>query len=84
MLIEDADRYGISTSPLCGDGLTGKYEPPLSLYLGSKNRRACVIAEYSDGFVGGDDLAIRGEGEANQTRQHGFGTVSSRLNCLKI
>ena len=76
MLVEDADRYGISQLHQLR-GRTGRgSHPSLCLLFGSKESpRLRALAASGDGFELAEiDLRIRGEGELVGTRQHGQAT----------
>ncbi len=73
MLIEDADRYGISQLHQLR-GRVGRGEhPSLCLLFGRRDsRRLQALARESDGFALAEvDLALRGQGELTGTRQSG-------------
>ncbi|HLM51878.1 MAG TPA: ATP-dependent DNA helicase RecG [Solirubrobacteraceae bacterium] len=73
MLVEDADRYGISQLHQLR-GRVGRGEhPSLCLLFGTKDStRLRALAEHADGFrLAEIDLELRGEGEIIGTRQHG-------------
>jgi ATP-dependent DNA helicase RecG len=73
MLVEDADRYGISQLHQLR-GRVGRGEhPSLCLLFGPKDSpRLRALAEHEDGFrLAEIDLELRGEGEIIGTRQHG-------------
>jgi ATP-dependent DNA helicase RecG len=73
MLVEDADRYGISQLHQLR-GRVGRGEhPSLCLLFGPKESpRLRALAENEDGFrLAEIDLELRGEGEIIGTRQHG-------------
>ncbi len=73
MLVEDADRYGISQlHQLRGRIGRGEHES-LCLLLGAKESpRLRALATHRDGFKLAEiDLELRGEGELIGTRQHG-------------
>jgi len=73
MLVEDADRYGISQLHQLR-GRVGRGEhPSLCLLFGPKESpRLRALAEHEDGFrLAEIDLELRGEGEIIGTRQHG-------------
>jgi ATP-dependent DNA helicase RecG len=74
MLVEDADRYGISQlHQLRGRIGRGEYAS-LCLLFGAKNSaRLRALAEHTDGFrLAEIDLELRGEGELVGTRQSGL------------
>jgi ATP-dependent DNA helicase RecG len=73
ILVEDADRYGISQLHQLR-GRVGRGEhPSLCLLFGPKESpRLRALAEHEDGFrLAEIDLELRGEGEIIGTRQHG-------------
>src|SRR6201992_2038741 len=73
MLVEDADRYGISQLHQLR-GRTGRGEhASLCLLFGSKESpRLRALAAHGAGFrLAEIDLELRGEGELIGTRQHG-------------
>jgi ATP-dependent DNA helicase RecG len=73
MLVEDADRYGISQLHQLR-GRVGRGEhPSLCLLFGPKESpRLRALADHDDGFrLAEIDLDLRGEGEIIGTRQHG-------------
>ncbi|HEX3316643.1 MAG TPA: ATP-dependent DNA helicase RecG [Solirubrobacteraceae bacterium] len=73
MVVEDADRYGISQLHQLR-GRVGRGEhPSLCLLFGPKDSpRLRALAEHDDGFrLAEIDLELRGEGEIIGTRQHG-------------
>jgi ATP-dependent DNA helicase RecG len=73
MLVEDAERYGISQlHQLRGRVGRGRH-PSLCLLFGSKDSpRLRALASSADGFrLAEVDLELRGEGELVGTRQHG-------------
>jgi ATP-dependent DNA helicase RecG len=73
MLVEDADRYGISQlHQLRGRVGRGSHDS-ICLLFGSKDSlRLRALAEHTDGFeLAAIDLELRGEGELVGTRQHG-------------
>ncbi len=75
MLVEDAERFGISQLHQLR-GRVGRGEhPSLCLLFGSKeSRRLRALAEHSDGFrLAEIDLELRGEGELVGVRQSGAG-----------
>ncbi|MTD43484.1 ATP-dependent DNA helicase RecG [Conexibacter sp. W3-3-2] len=74
MLIENAERYGISQlHQLRGRVGRGEYES-LCLLFGPKDApRLSALAEHTDGFrLAEIDLELRGEGELIGTRQSGL------------
>jgi ATP-dependent DNA helicase RecG len=74
MLVEDAERYGISQLHQLR-GRVGRGEhPSLCLLFGPKeSRRLQAIAQHRDGFALAEiDLELRGEGELTGTRQSGM------------
>ena len=74
MLVEDADRYGISQlHQLRGRIGRGEHDS-ICLLFGSKDSpRLRALAEHTDGFrLAEIDLELRGEGELIGTRQHGL------------
>jgi ATP-dependent DNA helicase RecG len=73
MLVEDADRYGISQLHQLRGRIGRGEHSSLCLLFGPKgSRRLQALAEYSDGFKLAEiDLALRGQGELVGTRQHG-------------
>jgi ATP-dependent DNA helicase RecG len=74
MLVEDAERYGISQLHQLR-GRVGRGEhPSLCLLFGPKeSARLRALAEHSDGFALAEiDLELRGEGELTGTRQSGL------------
>ena len=77
MLVEDADRYGISQLHQLR-GRVGRGEhPSLCLLFGPKESpRLRALADHEDGFrLAEIDLELRGEGEIIGTRQHGADAV---------
>jgi ATP-dependent DNA helicase RecG len=73
MLVEDADRYGISQLHQLR-GRVGRGEhPSVCLLFGPKESpRLRALADHEDGFrLAEIDLELRGEGEIIGTRQHG-------------
>jgi ATP-dependent DNA helicase RecG len=73
MLVEDADRYGISQlHQLRGRIGRGEHDS-ICLLFGSKDSvRLRALAGHTDGFKLAEiDLELRGEGELVGTRQHG-------------
>src|SRR5215208_633069 len=80
MLVEDADRYGISQLHQLR-GRVGRGEhPSVCLLFGPKeSERLRALAEHSDGFQLAEvDLRLRGEGDLVGTRQSGVVDVDSR------
>jgi ATP-dependent DNA helicase RecG len=74
MLVEDAERYGISQlHQLRGRIGRGEHDS-LCLLFGSKSSpRLRALASHGDGFELAEiDLSLRGEGELVGTRQHGI------------
>jgi ATP-dependent DNA helicase RecG len=74
MLVEDADRYGISQLHQLR-GRVGRGEhPSLCLLFGPKDSaRLRALAKHGDGFELAEiDLELRGEGELTGTRQSGL------------
>src|SRR5919197_4328694 len=74
MLVEDAERYGISQlHQLRGRIGRGKHESVCLLFGPKESRRLRALAQYSDGFrLAEIDLELRGEGELTGTRQSGL------------
>src|SRR5437660_827658 len=74
MLVEDADRYGISQLHQLRGRIGRGEQPSLCLLFGAKQSpRLRALAEHSDGFALAEiDLGLRGEGELVGTRQHGI------------
>jgi len=74
MLIEDADRYGISQlHQLRGRVGRGEHESLCLLFGPKESRRLRALAEHRDGFrLAEIDLELRGEGELAGTRQSGL------------
>lgn len=74
MLIEDADRYGISQlHQLRGRVGRGRHESVCLLFGPKGSPRLRALASCSDGFrLAEIDLSLRGEGELVGTRQHGM------------
>src|SRR5436305_6821516 len=74
MLVEDADRYGISQlHQLRGRIGRGAHESVCLLFGAKGSPRLRALAEHSDGFELAEiDLGLRGEGELIGTRQHGI------------
>ena len=74
MLVEDADRYGISQlHQLRGRIGRGQYESVCLLFGAKDSRRLRALAEHTDGFKLAEiDLELRGEGEMLGVRQSGM------------
>jgi ATP-dependent DNA helicase RecG len=74
MLVEDADRYGISQLHQLRGRIGRGEDPSLCLLFGAKeSARLRALATHSDGFELAEiDLGLRGEGELVGTRQHGL------------
>ncbi|HUO72878.1 MAG TPA: ATP-dependent DNA helicase RecG [Solirubrobacteraceae bacterium] len=74
MLVEDAERYGISQlHQLRGRIGRGAYASLCLLFGPKESARLRALASMSDGFrLAEVDLALRGEGELVGTRQHGL------------
>ncbi|MFL5824314.1 MAG: ATP-dependent DNA helicase RecG [Solirubrobacteraceae bacterium] len=73
MLVEDAERYGISQLHQLRGRIGRGPHPSLCLLFGEKgSARLQAVAGNSDGFKLAEiDLRLRGEGELAGTRQHG-------------
>jgi ATP-dependent DNA helicase RecG len=73
MLVENAERYGISQLHQLRGRIGRGEHPSVCLLLGPRNvRRLRALAEHSDGFELAEiDLELRGEGVLAGTRQHG-------------
>ena len=73
MLVEDADRYGISQLHQLRGRIGRGEHASLCLLSGSKeSARLGALAAHRDGFKLAEiDLELRGEGELIGTRQHG-------------
>jgi ATP-dependent DNA helicase RecG len=73
MLVEDADRYGISQlHQLRGRIGRGEHESICVLFGSKESARLRALASHTDGFELAEiDLELRGEGELVGTRQHG-------------
>jgi ATP-dependent DNA helicase RecG len=74
MLVEDAERYGISQLHQLRGRIGRGAHPSLCLLFGPKDSpRLRALASHSDGFELAEiDLQLRGEGELVGTRQHGL------------
>jgi ATP-dependent DNA helicase RecG len=74
MLVEDADRYGISQLHQLRGRIGRGEHGSLCLLFGPKGApRLRAVAAHSDGFELAEiDLGLRGEGELIGTRQHGL------------
>jgi len=74
MLIEDAERYGISQlHQLRGRVGRGGHASICLLFGAKDSQRLRALAEHSDGFLLAEiDLRLRGEGELTGTRQSGL------------
>ncbi|MBV8221002.1 MAG: ATP-dependent DNA helicase RecG [Solirubrobacterales bacterium] len=73
MLVEDADRYGISQlHQLRGRIGRGAHDSVCLLFGSKDSARLRALASHADGFeLAAIDLELRGEGELVGTRQHG-------------
>jgi ATP-dependent DNA helicase RecG len=73
MLVEDADRYGISQLHQLRGRIGRGRHPSLCLLFGAKDSpRLRALAAHADGFrLAEIDLELRSEGELIGTRQHG-------------
>ena len=73
MLVEDADRYGISQlHQLRGRIGRGSHDSVCLLFGAKDSPRLRALASHSDGFrLAEIDLELRGEGELVGVRQHG-------------
>jgi ATP-dependent DNA helicase RecG len=73
MLVEDAERYGISQLHQLRGRIGRGEHASLCLLFGSRDSaRLKALAAHSDGFrLAEIDLELRGEGELGGTRQHG-------------
>jgi len=73
MLVEDADRYGISQLHQLRGRIGRGSHDSICLLFGSKDSpRLRALANHTDGFVlAAIDLELRGEGELVGMRQHG-------------
>jgi ATP-dependent DNA helicase RecG len=76
MLVEDAERFGISQLHQLRGRVGRGAHASLCLLFGSKeSRRLQALAEHSDGFKLAEiDLELRGEGELIGVRQSGLGS----------
>ena len=74
MLVEDAERYGISQlHQLRGRIGRGEHESVCLLFGPKDSRRLKALAEHHDGFrLAEIDLELRGEGEMLGVRQSGM------------
>jgi ATP-dependent DNA helicase RecG len=74
MLVEDAERYGISQLHQLRGRVGRGTHPSLCLLFGPRDSpRLRALAEHGDGFrLAEIDLALRGEGELTGTRQSGL------------
>ena len=74
MLVEDADRYGISQlHQLRGRIGRGSHDSVCLLFGSKDSSRLRALAAHTDGFELAEvDLELRGEGELVGTRQHGL------------
>jgi ATP-dependent DNA helicase RecG len=74
MLVEDADRYGISQLHQLRGRIGRGAHASLCLLFGSKSSaRLNALAAHRDGFELAEiDLELRGEGDLVGTRQHGL------------
>ena len=74
MLVEDADRYGLSQLHQLRGRIGRGEHAGLCLAFGPKDsRRLRALAEHTDGFALAElDLELRGEGELTGTRQSGL------------
>ena len=73
MLVEDADRYGISQLHQLRGRIGRGAHASLCLLFGRKDsQRLQALARETDGFALAEvDLRLRGEGELVGSRQHG-------------
>jgi len=74
MLVEDAERYGISQlHQLRGRVGRGEHDALCLLFGPKESPRLRALAEHGDGFALAEiDLELRGEGELTGTRQSGL------------
>jgi ATP-dependent DNA helicase RecG len=74
MLVEDAERYGISQLHQLRGRVGRGEDPSLCLLFGpADSPRLQALARHTDGFeLAAIDLALRGEGELTGTRQSGL------------
>ncbi|MFL5846510.1 MAG: ATP-dependent DNA helicase RecG [Solirubrobacteraceae bacterium] len=74
MLVEDAERYGISQLHQLRGRVGRGTEPSLCLLFGpAESARLKALAEHTDGFrLAEIDLELRGEGELTGVRQSGM------------
>jgi ATP-dependent DNA helicase RecG len=74
MLVEDADRYGISQLHQLRGRIGRGAHASLCLLFGAKESpRLSALASHTDGFALAEiDLELRGQGELVGTRQHGM------------
>jgi ATP-dependent DNA helicase RecG len=74
MLVEDAERYGISQlHQLRGRVGRGEHKSLCLLFGPKESRRLRALSQHSDGFQLAEiDLELRGEGELTGTRQSGL------------
>jgi ATP-dependent DNA helicase RecG len=74
MLVEDAERYGISQLHQLRGRVGRGQHPSLCLLFGpAESARLKALAKHSDGFrLAEIDLELRGEGELTGTRQSGL------------
>jgi len=74
MLIEEAERYGISQLHQLRGRIGRGQHPGLCILFGDPaNARLAAVAEQRDGFALAEvDLELRGAGEVLGTRQHGL------------
>jgi ATP-dependent DNA helicase RecG len=73
MLVEDAERYGISQlHQLRGRIGRGEHDSLCLLFGAKSSARLRALVAHTDGFrLAEIDLGLRGEGELVGTRQHG-------------